>query len=103
MNNLEKTAQKFAAKRVPENKLPTTLNPPKKMNKPIKTFKCMKSFCLAGKRSDNSPKMKIGDPIIAGIYDVSDLLSLMDETKTKKTINTAPYRTEILSGFNPKT
>jgi hypothetical protein len=47
--------------------------------------------------------MRIGAPNIAGIYDVSDLLSLEDETKTAKTIKTAPYRTEILSAFSPKT
>lgn len=103
INNLEKSAQKFDVRKVPENKFPKTLNPPKKTNKPIRTFKCINSFCLAGFQRDSRPKIKIGAPNIAGIYDVSDLLSLLDETKIAKTIKTAPYRTEILSGFNPKT
>ena len=66
-NNLDRFAQKFEVKRVPETILPITVNPPKKIIKPIMTFKCITSFCLDGATNATNPKIRIGRPSIAGI------------------------------------
>ena len=67
INNLEKSAQKFAESNTPLTKLTITLNPPKKTNKPSKTFKCMNNFCLEGINMERIPNADMGAPIIAGI------------------------------------
>ena len=66
-NNLDRFAQKFEVKRVPETILPITVNPPKKIIKPIMTFKCITSFCFDGATKATNPKIRIGRPSIAGI------------------------------------
>ena len=66
-NNLDRFAQKLEVKRVPETILPITVNPPKKIIKPIMTLKCITSFCFDGATKATNPKIRIGRPSIAGI------------------------------------
>ena len=89
-NNLDTFAQKFEVKRVPENIFPITLNPPKKIIKPITTFKCITSFCFEGAAKATNPKIRIGRPSIAGIYDVTDRLPLAADTNTANSTNSIP-------------
>ena len=66
-NNLDKFAQKFEVKNVPETRLLVTPTPPKKITKPIITLICITIFCFEGSINATEPKTRIGSPSIAGI------------------------------------
>ena len=65
--NFDKFAQKFEVNSVPETIFPIILSPPKKIIKPIMTFRCITSFCFDGATKANSPKVRISSPSIAGV------------------------------------
>ena len=65
--NFDKFAQKFEVNSVPETIFPIILSPPKKIIKPIMTFRCITSFCFDGTTKATKPKNKIGRPSIPGM------------------------------------
>ena len=67
--SFDKSAQnKF--RKLPENKLLKTSNPPSVVKSPNNTTLCIINFILVGNKTAKNEKNKIGKPIIDGIKEV---------------------------------
>ena len=74
--NCDPAALGFAKRPASELSPEKNRNPPKKANSPKRKATRSHILCLFGVISENRPANKIGVPIMAGIHDVIDLLSI---------------------------
>ena len=65
-------------------------NPPKTISNPIKTTICIKSFFFCGKYEASREKNNTHNPIMEGMYDVNESLSLNRLTKIPQIIRKIP-------------
>tara|TARA_Y100001970_G_scaffold62641_1_gene80060 strand:+ start:351 stop:728 length:378 start_codon:yes stop_codon:yes gene_type:complete len=94
--NFDKSAHKFK-KIDPVTNILIKSKPPRNVTKPKKTTICINNFFLVSNFSDKYEKIKIGNPIIDGINEVIESLSLTKLIIIPQNIKNDPYKTEKIS------